>query len=161
MRCQGEVPDSIGPSHLGLHRPICHLLSAPALPKTQDVEEYTLKSALKAQTLPEDGCSWHTIWSTLPPSKGEKPAEPWILLEAELPLTHSALKPSTPYQASEGIPAVILFLVNLCTGWCCHSVPTSWGEFEAFAPSPPQTKSPGTLPWGHGDKNMSGKNLGS
>lgn len=62
---------------------------------------------------------WHTIRSTLPPSKGEKPFEPWILLEVEFPLTHSLLKTSTPSQGSEGIPAIILFLVNLCTGWLC------------------------------------------
>lgn len=76
------------------------------------MEEHTLKTALKAQMLPRTAVAWHTILSALPPSKGEKPSEPWSLLEVEHPLTHSLLRTSAPSQGSDGISAVALHLVT-------------------------------------------------
>lgn len=147
---------------LGLQWPVFTCQAQQPYPSPRGVEGHTLKSALKAPMLPSTAVDWHPILSTLPPSKGEKPSEPWILLEVECPLTHSLLKKSTPSQGSDGIPAVILLLVYLCTGWLCLRPPTGWGtgravavscpldeaEFEVSTPSPPQTKLQGTLPWG-------------
>lgn len=79
------MPFNICSFPLGLHRLLfSHLLSTPALPSPRGAEESTLKSALKAQNAPSNvAVPWHAALPTLPPSNGEKPLEPWILLEVE------------------------------------------------------------------------------
>lgn len=71
-----------------------------------------LKSALKAQNVPLGPLFLGTpLLPPCPQANGEKPSEPWVLLEVEFSLTHSQLEPSPPSHGWDGIPAVILLLV--------------------------------------------------
>lgn len=86
----GTVPSTewmpyISSFPLGFHGPLfSHLLSTPALPSAKGCGgKHAQKCFESTKCSSSIAVPWHVTLPTLPPSKGEKPLEPWILLEVE------------------------------------------------------------------------------